>query len=97
MLAEPICAVDWNNLTFVVFWLGSSGMTGSTKYVLPVSKPINPSPSGWYVTASPWINLTFLESGKFIKLYLSLKGLNPSKPAAVPPVNVSSMMLVFIS
>ena len=47
VLADPICAVDWNNLILVISWFGLSGITGSTKYVLPVSKPISPPPSGW--------------------------------------------------
>ena len=47
VLADPIWAVELNILIFVISWLGSSGITGSTKYVLPVSNPINPAPSGW--------------------------------------------------
>mgnify|MGYP003306025379 CR=1 FL=1 len=31
VLAEPICAVELNILIFVMSWLGSSGITGSTK------------------------------------------------------------------
>ena len=48
-----------------------------------VSNPINPSPSGWYTISSPWINSIFLERGKLIKLYLSLRLLYPSRPVAV--------------
>ena len=71
-------------------------MTGSTKYVLPVSNPTNASPSGWYTTASPWINFIFRETGKFIKVNLSVKGLNSSNPAAVPPIKDSSTISVVI-
>ena len=46
VLADPICAKELNILIFVISWPGS-GMTGSTKYVLPVSKPTSASPSGW--------------------------------------------------
>ena len=34
---------------------------------------------------------------KLIKLYRSFNALNPSSPAAVPPVRVSSIILVVIS
>ena len=96
VLAEPICANELNILIFVISWPGW-GKTGSTKYVLPVSNPINPSPSGWYTISSPWMNFTFLERGKFIKLNLSLRLLYPSKPAAVPPTKVSSIIFEVIS
>ena len=96
VLAEPICANELNILIFVISWPGW-GKTGSTKYVLPVSNPINPSPSGWYTTASPWINFIFLPILKLIKLNLSFKGLNASNPAAVPPTRVSSIISVVIS
>ena len=46
VLADPICASELKILIFVMSWLGSLGMTGSTKYVLPVSNPTNASPSG---------------------------------------------------
>ena len=49
VLADPICAKELNILIFVISCPGS-GNTGSTKYVLPVSNPTSPSPSGKYVT-----------------------------------------------
>ena len=45
VLADPICAVELNILIFVISWPGW-GITGSTKYVLPVSNPTSPAPSG---------------------------------------------------
>ena len=96
VLADPICAKELKILIFVISWPGW-GKTGSTKYVLPVSNPTSASPSGRYVTASPWINFIFLPILKLIKLYRSFKGLKPSNPVAVPPVRVSSTISVVIS
>jgi len=45
VLADPICAKELKILIFVISWPGW-GNTGSTKYVLPVSRPTNASPSG---------------------------------------------------
>ena len=96
VLAEPICARELKILIFVISWPGS-GKTGSTKYVLPVSKPMSASPSGWYTTASPWMNLIFLLILKLRKLYLSFNGLKASRLAAVPPVRLSSIIFVVMS
>ena len=98
VLAVPICAAELYNFILETFWFGP-GTTGSTKYVLPVSKPINASPSGWYTTGSPCINFISVFGGgvNFKKLYLLFKLLNPSRLASVPPVNVSSTISVVIS
>ena len=45
VLSDPIWASELNILIFVISWPGW-GITGSTKYVLPVSNPISASPSG---------------------------------------------------